>query len=121
MAKNIARDGAPKRAHGTVPVHGGMHFLDRPTEHGQPGKLNACVTHKAIANAPDASDKRPLDPTNMGKLVTQPAAVINHRHRATDKPHGGHPGENIARGSRTIDHELGRRVMDQAYGASTRA
>src|SRR5580698_1906784 len=58
---------APKpKAHGPVKAHGGMFSRTRDGMHLQG------VTQTSLANAPDASGAKPLDPTIPGKRLTEP-------------------------------------------------
>jgi hypothetical protein len=81
------------------------------------------LSHQAIVNAPDASGRKPLDPTKPGKLHVEATPVLGHRNRKLDTLHGGEPGENMARASQSDDHachQLGMKIMDEAYQYSGR-
>jgi hypothetical protein len=118
MAKNIARDGAPKRPQSATNIHSGMHHRTRE------GELRVGVTdHAAVASGGLVPSKNggalPLMQSTLpGKFAMQHVASAGHRHRTTDALAGAAPGQNIARASREVDHALGTKILDQAYAHS---
>jgi hypothetical protein len=111
---NIARSGAPKRVT-PVAVHSAMHARTRS------GDLVVGQTLTSLANAPDASGARPLDPTVNGKAFVGKGVppVVGHRSRTVnDTVHGGEPGQNWRAGVGNLDHSLGKAILDEAFAAS---
>jgi len=91
--KSIARNGAPKvLSPGGVAVNSGQHSRTRD------GALITGQTMTSLANVPDASGARPLDPT-VTKRLTPVNLKPGMRSRTTESriaPHGGAPGEMAA-------------------------
>jgi hypothetical protein len=109
---NIARKSTTgKHTHANVPVHGGMVTRSRATGVFHMGA-------DALSRA-DASAANPLDKTAPGKTFAPAAPVIGQRSRSHDTAHGGRPGENhMANCGRGCDHDLGARILDEAFAAS---
>jgi hypothetical protein len=107
---DMARKGGKPKVH-AVPVNSGMHSRTRE------GSLVVGVTQTQVNNAPDASGKAPLDPTQQGKTLTTPQTVIGHRSRVGEVQHAA-PGVNHARG-RGVNHDLGQAILDEAFSNSS--
>lgn len=107
MSKNIARDGAAKRL--TPPnAHDGMHHRSRD------GQLVVGRTdHAPVASGGLVTSAFP------GKAHVQPGVAGNDRHRANDAAAGSHPGDNLRAATRAVDHELSKRILDEAYAAGS--
>lgn len=104
---NVARDGGAPKAHAPVPAHGGMHSRTRDGQHVQG------MTQTTLANAPDASGVRPLDPTVPGKVFALPQPVIGQRSRSDEvgpEPVGAGHRRNVG----NLDHALGRAIIEDA-------
>ncbi len=120
MAKNIARDGAPKRLHSASNIHSGMHSRTRD------GALLVGVTdHAAVESGGLPGTDGALRPmhrsTLPGKSVAAASVTPGHRHRTADALGGSAPGENHAKASREIDTALRDKVLDEAYAQGSLA
>jgi hypothetical protein len=111
---NIALDShnCPK-AHNPVLPHMGQHSRTRD------GNLIVGVTQTTLANAPDASGARPLDPTIPGKRIAPAPAYPGMRSRR-DEVTPGAPGEYHARNRGNLNHDLGAAVLDEARRTGSR-
>ena len=111
---NIARAGKPKAFH-PVSVHKGM-TAQQVAMAGVGGMGHGTA-------APDASAANPLAPTTPGKVYKPAPASPGMRSRINnDNLAASMPGEHIARAAANagnLNHELGRKILDEAFRASS--
>ena len=115
---DIMRNGSVKRH--TVAVHSGMHARNRD------GSPLSGITQTAVANAPDASGRSPLDPTTSKRLhAALPSVGARSRVLLQEKfnvaPGVSHAvGQALAGAAHVHSHVTGAKVMAEgvAFDAS---